>query len=195
MTGLSITHKTDYTAEALADLLLSQYGSSAFLRAILVAITDQVQLLEDDVFAVVTQRVATAAVGVQLDIIGAMVGQERGGRDDVDYLEWIEARILANASRGTPNEVLTVAACIVDIPVIYRRQGIACFSLLWIINGPAPSTVQTDSLFGIIEDASPAGVAIQITQTYTLPGPAFQFDTAGAGLTAGVFQTSRVDVL
>jgi hypothetical protein len=191
--GRSYTHKTDYIAEAIS-LLLSQYRSSPNFLAILTALVEPLQDLEDDIAALLAQRVVTAAEGAQLDVLGKLVGQERAGRNDVDYQEWVLARVQANASQGTPSEIIIMVGEIVDIPVVYTRFNSASYGLAWTITGPAPDSVQTSSMLGIVCDASPSGVRYELTQTYTLPGPAFQFDTSGAGLAHGVFQTSRIDV-
>lgn len=48
------------------------------------------------------------SVGVQLDVIGRLVGQVRLGVNDVTYRLYLKARVLANRSTGTVEEIFGV---------------------------------------------------------------------------------------
>src|SRR5687768_16247400 len=58
-------------------------------------------------------RFVDTAEGDQLDIIGRIVGLDREGLDDDDYRRYIRARIAANNSNGTIEDLLTVAFLVV----------------------------------------------------------------------------------
>ena len=67
----------------------------------------QIQDLEDSSFEVLLNRWIDTAVGVQLDGVGAIVGEAREGRGDDEYRLAIKARIQINFSEATPEDILT----------------------------------------------------------------------------------------
>ena len=58
------------------------------------------------------QRSWDTAVGAQLDQLGAIVGQARGGLDDDVYRRYIVARISTNASQGRFEDLITIAVLV-----------------------------------------------------------------------------------
>lgn len=56
----------------------------------------------------VTSHLYGVGRGVQLNRIGAIVGQERGGVSDAVYRLYLRARIAANRSSGTPENLFAV---------------------------------------------------------------------------------------
>lgn len=66
------------------------------------------QPLESALWQLLTQRSVANSLGVQLDAIGTIVGQPRGGTDDETYRVFLRARIAANRSRGTVEDILRV---------------------------------------------------------------------------------------
>lgn len=92
--------------ESYEDFLPIQYSESAELKTFLNVYLEQVQQLEDanidlDTFSTDID----VAFGTQLDIIGKLVGADRGGRTDVDYRSFIRFRIAVNSGSGTPDDV------------------------------------------------------------------------------------------
>ena len=69
----------------------------------------QLQDLEDAIFEVILGRILDNAIGVQLDIIGKLVGQPRTDASDDRYRTLISARIRINRSSGTPEDLIGVA--------------------------------------------------------------------------------------
>ena len=99
---------TTHIAEGLA-LLITQYRDKPNLAAILTAYLTQVQEIEDvafDILAILGD--IDSQVGEQLDLIGRIVGQDREGRTDAVYIQWIHARVLVNRSSGLVDELLQI---------------------------------------------------------------------------------------
>lgn len=96
------------------------------------------QTLEDTLQQMLTMRTVDSAQGVNLDIIGKIVGQARigaaVGNDDI-YRQYIRARIATNLSRGLPQDLYTIARLItgttplVDGRIIVRTVWNATFIL------------------------------------------------------------------
>ena len=83
-------------------------------QKLLVAISGEVQAVEDAIQQVQVGHWIDEAVGLQLDILGKLVGQLRGGFDDATYRRLIRAKISVNRSKGTIEDLITVAQLVVD---------------------------------------------------------------------------------
>lgn len=92
--------KVDHSELGLARLIWQYRGSKPRMQAWLEAYLDTYQDLEDVAIQVMANRWPLTAVGVQLDVLGKIVGQERGELTDDQYRLFILARILANKTKG-----------------------------------------------------------------------------------------------
>jgi hypothetical protein len=107
-----ITQITDHVQQAL-NRLLYQYKGKANIAALLTALVEPIQELEDAIFDVNSGRQffngsAYPASGAQLDGIGAIVGVARNGLEDAEYLVFIIGTIVVNNSDGTIPTLLNV---------------------------------------------------------------------------------------
>lgn len=104
-------------------LLIEQYKDKPRLAALLTSYLDRIQELEDAIWSVIEGRLIDQAVGVQLDILGKLVGQSRIDLDDEIYRTRIRTRIRANRSLGHPEDLIAVTqTCIgLDIPFEHRE--------------------------------------------------------------------------
>jgi len=96
----------DHVARAKS-LLIEQLKPRPKINALVEAFVSPAQELENMLSDLLRFRSIDTAVGAQLDIIGEIVGQERGGRTDAEYRAAIRARIQINNSSGTPEDVST----------------------------------------------------------------------------------------
>lgn len=103
-----IAHITDHVQAGLA-LLIEQYRGKPRLEGMLTAYLNRVQELEDATWSVITGRLIDYAVGVQLDVLGKLVGQARQTDLDEPYRARIRARIRANRSLGHAADLVAVA--------------------------------------------------------------------------------------
>lgn len=102
------TKNTSHTAEA-KKLLTSMFRGRPVIEGLLKAIVDQVQTLENVAWQVIEGRQLDNAIGIQIDKIGGIVGEDREGRDDADYKEAVRLRILINRSNGKVDDILKIA--------------------------------------------------------------------------------------
>lgn len=106
-----ITHKLTHVEEARARLL-SQYAGR--LERDLDPVSAQVQEVEDALWAVWSGRGVGTATGHTLDLLGRIVGEDRQGEVDNLYRIRIRARIQANLSDGTWDDIHRVMAILFD---------------------------------------------------------------------------------
>lgn len=87
---------------------LEQWKNKPNLQSMLEIYTKQIQELEDVIHSLFTNRTVDGAFGATLDLVGAIPGQNRLGRNDSDYQILIKARISANTSLSIPEHVINV---------------------------------------------------------------------------------------
>lgn len=106
---MSLVHVTDHQARGAARLS-EQFKYQVAIVALLKSWATQVQAIEDAANGLRLARAIETAEGLALDKLGALVGQGREGRTDVQYRIWISGRILVNRSRGKPPQLIGIAA-------------------------------------------------------------------------------------
>lgn len=191
--------KIDNHRDRALSLLASQFATAPRLQGVIGAIADQVQAIEDTLDDLILDRMVTQAVGAQLDRLGEIVVESRLGRADTAYRAAIRFKIGLNASKGTPDEVMTYAQAFsgsstVEYSEVYPakiRLGLAV---------PVITAALIEQILGVV----PVGVDLEIV----MAGEALAFswlddpqlggfwaDTAGVTPTfgSGIFQDS-VDV-
>lgn len=92
----------------MLDLWMSQWRHTHTGIALMTAIGNAVQAVEDENFDVWLSTQLAVATGHALEQWGALVGEPKGVLDDDDYRVFIEARILANTSTGAPDELYEI---------------------------------------------------------------------------------------
>jgi hypothetical protein len=98
---------TDHAERAIARLP-SRHRSKASILDLVRVTTAPIQEIEDVLFDILAAAGIDASEGEQLNVIGRLVGQERGGLDDPAYRIWLRARQLVNRSSGTVPELLAI---------------------------------------------------------------------------------------
>lgn len=95
-------------------LFIEQFQKKPRLEALARVFLDRCQELENVFWDIIEKRLIENAVGVQLDVLGKIVGQPRIGDTDDIYRLHIRARIRINISNGTPNDILEIAALLLQ---------------------------------------------------------------------------------
>jgi hypothetical protein len=101
----------DYIAdheELAARKLAPPFWGKPFVAALLASFTREIQSLEDTVWTFLDLRTLPLADLPRLKVLGKIVGQSRHGFDTEAYRTMIEARALANVSRGRASDILAV---------------------------------------------------------------------------------------
>ena len=155
-----------------------------FVR-LLTALCSGVQSAEDALQQLLTQRSLGTAVGAQLDVLGAIVGQPRQGLSDDDYTRYIRARIATDRSNGLINELLNITSLILNDPaatLTLTQEGVATARLT--IGGIAITDALGDIVSSFVQTAASAGVRILVEWLPLGPAGTFTFDT-GPGFDVG----------
>lgn len=171
---MAIARVTDHVQAGL-DLLIQQYRDKPRIAGWLTAYLNRCQELEDAIWSVIVGRLIDAAEGVQLDALGSIVGQVRQGEADELYRIRIRARIAANKSLGTPDDVLNVAIIASNKTpdlVFYTELYPATFHIeLFNITAVAAASV----IHELIHAAKPPGVGFALLYSSFATSGAFTF--------------------
>ncbi len=171
-------HVTDHVARGLARLL-QQFKGQPRIEALLTGYLEQVQELEDSLWDLRTLRSLDLAEGEQLDRLGEIVGQARGGLDDDNYRQLIRARIQANRSDGQADRLLLIARLVLSIgdsePILTLTEGFPASVVIQNFDDIDP--VDPNVVFGLLHDAKAAGVRLQFIYQTVASNLAFQFSS------------------
>lgn len=169
------TGKIDHVAAALARLP-EQFKSKTKIVQLLTALATPAAAIEDAFWQLLVERGVDSAIGVQLDQLGVVVGQERGGLSHSDYRRFIRARIAANRSRGNFEDLIRVANLVIndDTATIETetQNGTVVVRLRAIL--------VTDSLAGIVlsflQDAVSGGIRVVLESYLVVESDSFTTD-------------------
>lgn len=185
----------DFTATAL-DSLPTRYLDAAKLRALVTVYAQTFQRIDDCGLAIAAQGGIEDAEGVQLDQIGAIVGQARlggaypGGQSDAEYRPYLYARQATNASDGTAEEIITILKLILGDQMVWAYlvdTPPAAFACQVYLTAPLADW-QRPLVVGFVRDAKAASIGVEIS---ALSGDVFAFDgfptPPGAGYDVGAY--------
>ena len=149
----------NHRAVAIARLL-AQYKDKPRIVSIVRALAAGAQATEDDIFGLLVSTTFTAATNNDLDQWGALVGEDRAGLNDADYRRMIGARILANRSRGTRDELIKILQ-IVTAPSVVILTDVypACFQFV-IRRADYMTAGHARRVGALMRSIKPAGVAM-----------------------------------
>lgn len=171
-----LTCNTDHSAAALARLLC-QYDDAARLKIVVGIFVDQIQELEDAMWALISARSKDVAVDQFLDDAGALVGEDRNGLTDDLYRKFICSRIAANASDGSNPDIAgaireTLESPTYDLKITELYPSWLCMEVSGTGLG---ATFPIVKFFQIINDARAAGFRFILKYARQDDANVFQF--------------------
>ena len=123
------TRITDHVDAALARLISQFRSPKPVLHGMIRSYVDQLQGLEDVLWDVLNHRLldpapgeSVGAEGVQLDILGKIVGQPRLGLSDAAYRTAIKLRIRVNRSRGSSEDLIQILRLAMPDPKVFTFE-------------------------------------------------------------------------
>lgn len=128
--------------------------------------------------------------GVNLDAIGKILVQPRGGADDPTYRCYLRAKIVANRSTGRREDLIDVARLVLNDPTLgvqLRREGTATARML--ITGGAVTSAVAAVLCELVIPAAALGVRLIVEWSTSPPADTFTFDV-GPGFDNGLLADS-----
>lgn len=175
---------------ALADALPAGLYGKPTLEAFVRALGHGLQVLEDHIAERHLSLSLEVASGGDLDLFGDLVGERRDGLADADYRRFIAARLLANKSQGTTDDMVKVLRLLTNSTVIgsFNLAGWAEFHLYFLSHSPLADEV-VDRVTRLMVAVKPAGVSMILAEVIedarTDPSnPIFTAGTLATGLLA-----------
>lgn len=157
-----LTEITDFAARAKTKML-AQYRDKLKLAAFVGELAARAQELEAALFDVLEQTAVGTAIGIWLDRLGGVVGEERGGEGDTLFRQYVQARVKANRSEGTLEDVIAVITAWYGsaFPTLALTEpGRA--NLLVELPSVAVTAAQIARLVRLLRDTRSAGVGAQV---------------------------------
>lgn len=158
-----------YHADAGVGKLIYYFQKKPRIVAFLRAFLDQVQGLEDLAWAVYTLGWDPDDLGgVDLDVLGAVVGEPRGNLTDGQYRPVLKARQIANRSDSTAGRLTQIALVMApDAVIVVTPTPPAAL----VVSVTADfSTLRAADMLRMLQIAKPAGVRLQLITVDTSTG-------------------------
>ena len=121
-----LTKNTQVVAQALA--LLTGDNQQTNIQAMLTSYLTLAQELENSIYDVYESRIIANASGAQLNILGDIVGAQRGNLDDADYRTAIKIQIAVNKSKGRAQDLVSIGI-LAGVSPVYVQGAPACFQI------------------------------------------------------------------
>lgn len=173
---MPLTQELDHEGKGVARFL-DIFKDKVKFAALLKTYLRQIQDLEDATHEVILERFLDNAVGVQLDIIGKLVGRPRGSQvADTDYKQALAVQIRINRSSGTPEDVLDVLRLSVPAgDVITLRE---LFPARLLLEDETTITFDPNLVLESLRSAKSGGVALQFKYTTNAAGTDYTLSDA-----------------
>lgn len=136
---------TNHVQQALARLL-QQYQGRTFVTGLYTALIDQIQDLENAIYELDAGRqlwngTNSPAVGEQLDQLGTIIGIQRNGLSDAEYLLFLFGKIAENFSDTTIPTILNVVAYLFQAQTVQITELYPAGIGLSVIGTPIPPSL------------------------------------------------------
>lgn len=180
----ALLYIADHVQRAL-DRRTQAFRGTVAHAAIIAAIANQVQGLEDAGWRVLSMISIDASEGLQLDNLGAILGAKRQGWTDPQYRAFLRATVLVNKSSGTMPQLLrilvTVLAAFNGHQVVAKTYAPGCvrFRIVGALGAVSPIVLNA-----LLQKAKAAGVRVQVEWSAVSVGETFTLDV-GPGLDVG----------
>lgn len=175
-----VSYIPDHAARAV-ELMLSQDRSKPRMVAAVRGTAEASQWIEDVVFDLLISNNVDDATGSLLDRWGRFVMEPRGGLADEDYRGFVRARLAANLSGGTIDEMLMVFASITAPAVVTNAELYpAGFALTAVLANPLGDDLRA-RVRVFMRNLKAGGVGLTLIESTAV---AFTYDD-GPGFDAG----------
>jgi len=139
------------------------------ITALVRAMAAGAQVMEDQTFALIVDRDLNTATGKALQQWGAIVGEQPGGLDDDTYRRFIQARILANRSGGSTDELIAIWKLVVAPYVSVTETPLYPAGLQLVVVRDLPMSAEQARRVGriMLGTARPSGISIDLIEAVT----------------------------
>lgn len=181
----ALGHVLDYQQRALLRLL-EQYREKPLMEALIQLEPTRLQGLEDALWQVYTLRNLDSASGVQLDVLGRILGLPRGGLDDDSYRTHLRAQILLLRSSGTADQILAIiVAAHTDATPVLTESYPAGFTVR--VGTVVLTALEAALLASFVRKGRAGGVRAVMEWNPQAESATFTWDTVGLGWDNGLW--------
>lgn len=166
----------DHVQQAL-NRLMQQYKGLPRLTAVITALVDQVQDLEDAIYDLNEGRQIYGSVGEQLDELGTIVGIARNGLSDAVYLIFILGTIAENNSDTTMNVMTNIVATLFSVTTVFARDLYPA-AVAFGVGSTSLDPALYNTVISIIEASLGAGIGLAYISSFDASNP-FRFKGIG----------------
>lgn len=144
------------------------------ITKLVTGLVSAMQAIENQEQALLTQRSLATAIGAQLDVLGKIVGESRDGLSDSVYRLYIAARVAANRSDGTVEDLITVLTDVLGPGVgVIRVNQEGAAAVFVDVTGVLINDVLANVLVDFLRDSVSAGVKFQLGSKYQTDAASF----------------------
>lgn len=190
----SVDYVADWNAR-LISRLYEQFKEKPNLLKLVALIAHQLQDLENSGQTLLTLPSIDLSEGVNLDVLGRIIGIARNGINDPTYRLYLHAQVLTNKSSGTPDELYAILEAMfggVPLHLHYQNGGSASFTVR--INYPITAD-QATTAFAFLLAGKVAGTRLVFEWQQQPDNQTFTFATATYVTSAASIGNSTIAVL
>lgn len=154
---------TDF-ADRLRSLLTGRFQRKENFIRLFTALGDGAQDIEDTQFELLEDRSLGTATGVQLDLLGDLLGETRQGRTDEDYRSALSLRIIISQESGEPESIIRAALSLSGATRVQLLEGFPASIVVDIREGDPPDNFNSE-----LKRATMAGVGLTTIQSSANP--------------------------
>lgn len=177
--------------EEADDLLLHQFAHSKRLKGLIRALVTPFEKAYTELEKLHHGHYIDNAQDETLDVIGAIVGQQRFGMSDDDYRPWLKVAICLNNSAGTAEQIFTIIGILYGRPAPVIIQEYPPNAVQFILDHPhfppetikaiirraVPVTTHCDFAFKLPVSSNVDGThSVGINRVAAAESATFQFD-------------------
>lgn len=173
--------KIDYVADwrkRLRGRLFTQFRNKTTWEGWVQLLGRQAQDLEDAAQSLLTLWDIDNSHGVNLDRIGRAIGQKRLGVDDATYRLYLRARVLANKSTGTPEDLFSLMRALFGSSAAPRYWSGYVKAFAINISGAILTRTQALVALSFLRDAKEAGAGGILEWAESADADLMHFDAA-----------------
>ena len=134
------------------------------------------KITDDTIVDAIDSQILATAVGLQLDFLGALVGEPRLGRDHEEYREAIRLRVRANANQATVADLFALMTLAVAAPWSFFEIPYGAYR----VQIAALPAVLHRALGDVLARSRPLGHQGELTYTPSFRSHTIRFANAGA---------------
>jgi hypothetical protein len=145
----------DQTKQGL-ERLVTEWEDKPNVQGLVKSYLQNIEKVEKIYEQLLNERGVFTAIGAQLDVIGTIVGQKRGGNADPEYRQDILNRIAINAADGTPEKIIEILKTITGSAKAQVFEHYPANVHAFISGAPSNSVAEA------LQDITPAGVSSRL---------------------------------